>query len=175
MIMNWKQFLNENFKDEKIIDFILDKINKYGIESLSKHDKDVLNGIYQNKKTNVNQIENDIFILLCSDEEEENILMDIENDYDIHSYYIIPLYNYCKKVYKNIERLFDTLEESPTVLDFFKTYVSYNTDRFFNTFNSNEWIITKSFKESFENDDIYFEEDDDFDKIKQNIINCFNI
>ena len=173
-VKNFKQFVNENYNNN-IIDFILDKINNYGIETLSNNDKDVLNGIYKNKKINVNEIENKIFILLCEDEEKDNILMDIEEDYDIHSYYILPIYGYCKKVYENIKTLFEKLKESPSLISFFETYVSYNTNGYLSLFNNKDWAVAKSFKESFENEDIYFEEDVDFDNMSQEIINCFNI
>ena len=37
----YKEFVNESVKDtdENVINYILDKINKYGIETITKNDK----------------------------------------------------------------------------------------------------------------------------------------
>jgi len=171
-VKKFNQFVNENII---VIDYILDKINKHGIESLSEKDKDVLNGVYQNKKIDVSLIENEIFTMLCNNEDEDNILFDIEEETNIHSHDILPIYYYCKKVYDNIEELFNNLSESPSVYDFFEFFVSYNTDSYLSLFNNDkEWIITKSFKESFENEDIDLD-DEDFDNMKYDIIKCFEL
>ena len=170
---------------ENITDYILDKINKYGIENLSKQDKDVLNGLYIDTKINVSEIENEIFNLLCDGESEETILDDIEDDYNIHSYYIKPIYEYCIMVYKKVKTIFNNLEEKPNMCDFFRTLVSYRDEQisssissFNNTIgytgNNGDWSIGKAFKESFEDEDIYFE-DEEYSDIKNKIITCFKL
>ena len=84
----------------------------------------------------------------------------------------MPIYNYCVKVFENVSSLFDSLEETPTLLDFFESYVSYNNDNYFYLFGDKKWAVTKSFKESFETEDIYFD-DDEFDEISNELINIF--
>jgi hypothetical protein len=173
-IDNFRKFLLKENK-ENIVDYILDKINKYGIQNLSKQDKEVLNGVYKDKNINTSIIENFIFNLLCIDEEKDNILNDTEDKYDIHTYYIIPIYDYCKIVFDRVKELFEKLNETPNVCDFFETYSSYNTSNYTSLFGNNrDWSIGKSFKESFERFDIYFEDDEYFD-IKDKLINCFKI
>ena len=165
--------LKEN--NENIVNYILDKINKYGIQNLSKQDKEVLDGVYIDKNINTSVIENFIFNLLCIDIEKDNILNDTEDEYNIHTYYIIPIYEYCLIVFDRVKYLFEKLNETPKLCDFFETYSSYNTSNYKSLFGNNrDWLIGKSFKESFESADIYFD-DEEYFVIKDKLINCFNV
>lgn len=170
-IKNFKNFcLNENSN----IDYVLDKINNHGIESLTDKDKQVLDGIYEEGDIAINDVENSIFGMLCDGEEDDNILFDMEEEYDIHSSQIIPILEYCKIVFDRVDTLLQSIEGSPTIESFFDFYESYNTNSYSSMFGSETWIIVKSFKESFETVDCYFD-DDEFDIISEKFVECFKI
>jgi hypothetical protein len=157
-----------------IVDFILDKISKLGIENLSKQDKEVLDGIYKDKNINISQIENFIFNSICNGESKQNIIDDAEEEFDVHSYYILPIYDYCEVVFKRIESLFKSLDRKPSLSDFFQAYSSYNTASYISLFNNKSLSIGKAYKESFESVEIYFDDDEYFD-LKDKIVDCFKI
>ncbi len=78
--MKIKKFKNFCLNENSNIDYVLDKINNHGIESLTDKDKQVLDGIYEEGDIAVNDVENSIFGMLCEDEEDDNILFDMEDE-----------------------------------------------------------------------------------------------
>jgi hypothetical protein len=174
--MNIKNFNDFLIKEsDNIIDFILDKINRVGIQNISQKDKDILDGAISNQEVNISQIENFIFNLLCDGESEDNILDDVEEITDIYSFYIKPIYDWCFLVFNNVVSFLNTLEEAPDISHFFDYYSSYNTSNYSNLFGDDrDWAIEKSFKEVFESHDIYFEDDDYFELVEK-IKKCFKV
>ena len=57
IVNNWKQFLNENLSEYQLNN-ILDKISKYGLESLSNHEKTLLKSYSDNSIDVKKEIEN---------------------------------------------------------------------------------------------------------------------
>jgi hypothetical protein len=180
-----KTFENFNNNNEIEIDFILDKINKNGIENLSKTDKEILTGIYKDDHIPVYYIENTIFNIINNEyrdngnidyfNDEENIndtLDEIEEEIDVNSYYLIPIFKNCLNIYKKVDLFFKSLDDDIDICHFFDGFVGYNISGAW--FNGEKSAITKSFKEATETYDVFYDDDDEFDSIINKLVEIFN-